>query len=222
MVDTRLGNGRVVLLGPRAQHRGQSHGTFKPLFNCILWYVAMTCHGKRLVRRRRLMTRGVDCRADLTRRSSRPLRSLGEKSAMKMSIPTAWLLVVVSVLIVAVGPADARQRHKWWESGDIKAELDITDEQSDAIEDVYQTTRPHLRTLMDTLSAEEEALSLLIDADHAPEADVAVQIDKVEAARGALSKERLLMIYRMHRELSVDQRAGLREWMEQNQRRPRR
>ena len=62
---------------------------------------------------------------------------------MKMCIPTTWLLVVVSVLIVAASPADA-QRHKWWESGDIKAELNITDEQSEAIEDVYQTTRPNL------------------------------------------------------------------------------
>ena len=140
---------------------------------------------------------------------------------MKMCIPTTWLLVVVSVLIVAASPADA-QRHKWWESGDIKAELNITDDQSEAIEDVYQTTRPNLRTLMDALNTEEEALSLLIDGDHAREADVTAQIDKVEAARGALGKERLLMIYRMHRELSVEQRAGLREWMEENRRRPRR
>ena len=141
---------------------------------------------------------------------------------MKMCVPTAWLLVIVSTLVVAVSPADARQRHKWWESGDIKAELSITDEQSKAIEELYQTARPNLRALMDTLHTEEEALSELIDAAHTQETDVAEQIDKVEAARGALSKERLLMVYRMHRELSIEQRAGLREWMDQNRGRTRR
>jgi hypothetical protein len=35
VVDVPLGKGRVVLLGLRAQHRGQSHATFKLLFNAI-------------------------------------------------------------------------------------------------------------------------------------------------------------------------------------------
>ena len=35
VVQARLGHGRVVLLGLRAQHRGQSHGTFKLLFNSL-------------------------------------------------------------------------------------------------------------------------------------------------------------------------------------------
>jgi len=141
---------------------------------------------------------------------------------MKMSVPTTWLLVVAGVLIVAVSLADARQRHKWWESGDIKAELNITDEQSEAIDEVYQTARQNLRALMDTLNAEGGALSLLVDADDSRETDITEQIDKVEAARGALSKERLLMVYRMYRELSVEKRAGLREWMDQNRQRTRR
>ena len=139
---------------------------------------------------------------------------------MKRSVAAALLLM--GALVVAVIPADARQRHKWWESGDIKAELGIADEQSEAIEVVYQTARPKLRTLMESLNSEEEALSELIDADDARETDVTAQIDKVEAARGALSKERLLMVYRMHRELSVEQRAGLREWMDENRQRTRR
>lgn len=131
------------------------------------------------------------------------------------------LLAIVSVLTVSVSHANAGQRRKWWESGDIKVELNITDEQSNAIEELYQTAQPNLRALMDTLSSEEESLSLLIDADHAQESIVTEQIDKVEAARGALSKERLIMIYRMRRELSIEQRTDLRERIDQNRRRSR-
>ena len=47
----------------------------------------------------------------------------------------------------------------------------------------------------------------------AQESDVAKQIDKVEVARGALSKERLLMLYRMRQELSISQRDQLKTWL---------
>ena len=40
VVEARVGQGRVVLVGFRAQHRGQPHGTFKLLFNAL--YLAST------------------------------------------------------------------------------------------------------------------------------------------------------------------------------------
>ena len=42
VVQAAVGSGRVVLIGFRAQHRGQSHATFRLLFNSLL-----TAHGQR-------------------------------------------------------------------------------------------------------------------------------------------------------------------------------
>jgi zinc carboxypeptidase len=48
VVDVPVGRGRVVLLGFRTQHRGQSHGTFKLLFNSLLLGRAEISAGKTL------------------------------------------------------------------------------------------------------------------------------------------------------------------------------
>jgi hypothetical protein len=36
LIEAGCGEGRVVLVGFRAQHRAQTHGTFKVLFNSLL------------------------------------------------------------------------------------------------------------------------------------------------------------------------------------------
>ena len=46
-------------------------------------------------------------------------------------------------------------------------------------------------------------------AMQAEEWEVTLQIDKVESARSALSKTRILMLYRMHKMLSPEQLDGL-------------
>ena len=133
----------------------------------------------------------------------------------------SWAVAAVALLVIALGAggADAAQRHKWWQSEEVKAELGLTDDQSEVIEGIFQATLPKQRELKQRLDLEEADLSLMIDAMEVAEWEITLQIDKVEAVRSTLSKSRILMLYRMHRELSPEQRDALHEWWD---RRPRR
>ena len=131
--------------------------------------------------------------------------------------------LVIGMVILLFSPAEAAQRYKWWASDRVKAELGLTEEQSEELEEVFQATQPQLKELMQELNHEEEELSLILHAMEAEEWEVTRQIDKAESARSALSKARILMLYRMHRELSREQVEAFHDAVqEMRDRRPRR
>ena len=125
-------------------------------------------------------------------------------------------VVILLLVLTATAPARAQRRHKWWQSPEVKAELGLTDAKSAVLDEIFQSTRPKQRELMEELQREEGRLSDLIRAMEAEEEEVTRQIENVERVRSALSKTRILMLYRMHRELSVDQRTALHDWMGRN------
>ena len=132
--------------------------------------------------------------------------------------PAVVSLIAAVVLAGVVSTSEAGQRHKWWESGEIRTKLDITDDQAAAIEDIYTEARPVFRSLMKALDEEESELSRVISDMNVAEWQLTLQIDKTEAARGALSKKRLLMIYHMRQELTAEQRIGLKELQDSRRR----
>jgi len=128
------------------------------------------------------------------------------------------LIVVASVASVAVvAPVDAKEQgrrpHRWWQSADVQALVELTEEQSAALDTIYRQTLPKQRESMRRLNAEERTLSQLVADMDVQEIDVTRQIDRVEAARSELSKSRILMVFRMHRILTQSQRDALDEWM---------
>jgi Spy/CpxP family protein refolding chaperone len=101
------------------------------------------------------------------------------------------------------------QSRKWWQSETVKAELGLTAQQSEEVEAVFQASLPRLRELKRDLDRQEGVLSRLVE-ENVGEAQVAQQVDRVEAIRGEMSKVRTLMLFRMHKALSAEQRAKLK------------
>ena len=114
-------------------------------------------------------------------------------------------VVLLAGLLSFAVAADATQRYKWWQSAAVAAEIGLTAEQGADIEAIFQSIRPKLRELVRRLHREEDELTAVMHAMQAEEWEVALQIDKVEAARSALSKTRTLMLYRMHKTLTAGQ-----------------
>lgn len=100
-------------------------------------------------------------------------------------------------------------RWKWWLYD--RAELGITDQQSKAINDIFEATIQGLRAARHELDRAEEELSRTIKEHTADIAVVSLQLDRVESARSQHNKMRTLMLYRIHALLTPEQRAKLQE-----------
>ncbi len=98
---------------------------------------------------------------------------------------------------------------KWWQNPICKNKVGLSHAQTTEIERIFQSVRDELRAEKAELERQEAVLSRLLSDRDADEAVVVRTIDRVEAARSALAKTRTLMLYRMHRLLSPEQRMKL-------------
>jgi len=106
-------------------------------------------------------------------------------------------------------PDQGHQIAKWWVDPKLRAELNITDQQSATIEKIWSKDyekRAETRKRLETL--EKQLDQMMLDAS-ADEAAVVALLDKVEAARTEVSKGRVIMLYRMNKALTPEQRVKL-------------
>jgi Spy/CpxP family protein refolding chaperone len=116
-----------------------------------------------------------------------------------------------------------QRRWKWWMEPQSRQELRITDQQSAEIEQIFETTVPKLRAFWRELEAMEATLSQMIKDNVADVAAVAQQVEKVESLRAEYNKTRTVMLYRINRMLSPEQRVkveAIRARREEQRRRP--
>jgi Spy/CpxP family protein refolding chaperone len=107
------------------------------------------------------------------------------------------------------GGGPDRKPPRWWADEPMRTELGITDQQSAAIEQIWQSTVPRLKELRQKLDQLEDTMSQMI-LDAADESAVMAQVDKVESTRTEANKARVQMLYRMNRLLTPDQRVKLK------------
>ena len=100
-------------------------------------------------------------------------------------------------------------RVPWWKAPETRAELGISDKQSKDIDEIFQETLPSLRAAKDELDKLDEAWNKLIKEGTADVSVVAKQVAQAEQARANLTTKRTVMLYRMHRLLTPEQRTKL-------------
>jgi Spy/CpxP family protein refolding chaperone len=146
----------------------------------------------------------------------------------------AWILAVTLVATPAVAAAEtlcdtsaqAGQRDekkdskqgdqrrpnsvKWWADTKYRAELGITDQQSSKIEQIFQQHIPAQRARYEELRRLEPALAKLIKEGAVDPSVIEREVDRVESLMAETRKARIIVLYRMERELTVDQRTRLK------------
>ena len=111
--------------------------------------------------------------------------------------------LVAVVCALSSTPASA-QGFKWWQSDTFRHELGLTQDQSTRIEAIFQQTLPGLRKQKGALDKAEADFNQMVEASD--DAQVMAQVGVVEAARSELNKSRTMMLLRMRRVLTPDQR----------------
>ena len=109
---------------------------------------------------------------------------------------------------------DQKGRWMWWRVPESKAELGITDQQADEIDQIFQANVPALRAAKEDLDRLDAEVAQVIKAAVADVATVNQLVGRAEHARAKLTTTRTVMFYRMHRVLSADQRTKLNAMFE--------
>ncbi len=138
-----------------------------------------------------------------------------------MGMPVVRMMVGAALVLATTAGTlaadDGRSgRTKWWQSERFRQELALSADQSARIEEIFQATLPSLITAKAELDRVEGVLSDLVADATVDEARIGQQIDRVEKARSELSKIRTLMLFRMHRILTPEQRVKLKALHEQD------
>jgi Spy/CpxP family protein refolding chaperone len=120
-----------------------------------------------------------------------------------------FLVALGYVASAAAASQSGEERFKWWQSDRVKAEAGLSDEQSAQLETLFQATLPKMRAEKEELDRQERELAALMSGAGDDESGVSQAIDRVEAARSRANKTRVLMLYRMYRVLTPDQRQKL-------------
>ena len=119
---------------------------------------------------------------------------------------TAAAVLLSLTIVPVVGSSQQTPPRGWWRNEAIVKELGLAVDQVTRINTIFETTMPELRQDREELERLEAKLSRMIQDDRMDEATLSRQIDRVETARANGNKTRSLMLTRMYRVLTREQR----------------
>lgn len=102
---------------------------------------------------------------------------------------------------------------KWWNNADVARKLNLTDQQVQQMEQIYQQHRLKLIDQVAAVQKQEVMLEPMLSADRPDEAQVLAQIDKVAQARAELEKSNARMLLGIRQVLSAEQWKQLKDEM---------
>ncbi len=118
----------------------------------------------------------------------------------------ARIVVCALMALVASASYAGAQGSKWWQDDKVKAELGLTPDQTAKLEGVFQSSMTPQQKNWDDLVKRQKEFSALLLKDDTTEAEVMRQAAQIESLRSELSKARTLMLFRMNRILTPEQR----------------
>jgi Spy/CpxP family protein refolding chaperone len=130
----------------------------------------------------------------------------------------ARIVVFAVVALLASVPRAGAQPFKWWQDEKMKAQLGLTADQAAKIEEVFHASMTTGRPVLEELDRREKQASALFLKSDTSEAEVLRLAEQVETLRGELGKARTLMLYRMNRILTPEQRVKFNELHERRDR----
>ena len=146
---------------------------------------------------------------------------LNRKFFLQRLIPLCALLCLSANSLDGAQPRNGPR--EWWKSEEIRQELELSDEAVASIDAIFQTTMPELRAAYRLLRKHQEQFDQLLERVDASEEEVLHEVDHLETARAEANKARAMMLFKMRRIFTPDQRNKLDKIRErrQNERRAR-
>jgi hypothetical protein len=93
----------------------------------------------------------------------------------------------------------------WWLDADVKRELGLSDQKAQRIDEMFQNRQKLLTPMASDFLKEKAVLDRMTAERTADDGTYALQVWRVEALRSKLNESRLMMLYRIYRELQPDQ-----------------
>lgn len=114
-------------------------------------------------------------------------------------------------------PFENHPRYPWWKDEKAMAAAGFTADHGAQIDRIFRDAIEKMRPMREEVMQLQKALNRTIDANIADVTVFARQVDKIETKRAELNKQRLVMLYGMHRVLTPEQNTKLLAYFEQRE-----